>query len=391
MLIPRLRSSSSICQIDVIQEGDSLGNNTILLFKTSSGRSIHAIGVPQDFHSSLGPTWVYAVASERDGITLVDAGCRNSMEILIRALHKAGLTKNVIRRVFLTHSHSDHDGAAMRLAEYTGAELWAHELYKLLLPFSTGDIGGQANAFVLETLRKHNRKKDPLDEPTELDVDDWLQSDKPHNEMRQQMTIHRALIDGERWSDFAFYSTPGHSPDELTIALDEILFTGDHILPEITPLPTVKTSYPVSLKNNLPMRYQDPELQYGLATYIRSLIRIARFGKGYTILPAHRLISKGRINLITPHRANLIVHHHFHRMRRIMAFLGSVDRTVLEITYQLFASRELKGENLFLAVSEVIAHLEFMIDAADVEILPDRRIRWLGTNHCLKVLDSMIA
>ncbi|MBM7566912.1 MBL fold metallo-hydrolase [Paenibacillus sacheonensis] len=72
------------------------------------------------------PIHVWAVA-EKDGITLVDAGISMMSKGIIAFAEKT-LGKPV-RRIVLTHGHSDHTGAISKLlAKYPDAGVWAHEI-----------------------------------------------------------------------------------------------------------------------------------------------------------------------------------------------------------------------------------------------------------------------
>ena len=64
---------------------------------------------------------VYLI-EDPDGLTLVDAGLESAAPKIARQL---GARLQQVRRILVTHPHSDHIGALPRLHELTGAPVWA--------------------------------------------------------------------------------------------------------------------------------------------------------------------------------------------------------------------------------------------------------------------------
>ena len=60
-------------EAEIIKRGDDSGNGTLLKYTSPNGAVIKAIGVPQSWKTTLGPTWCYVL--EGDDLTLVDPGC----------------------------------------------------------------------------------------------------------------------------------------------------------------------------------------------------------------------------------------------------------------------------------------------------------------------------
>ncbi len=83
------------------------------------------------FQISLGT--VNAFVIEDDGLTLVDTGLPGTTDKIFAALRKAGKNPADIKRIILTHLHTDHTGNAADIKRQTGARVYAHRTDALLL------------------------------------------------------------------------------------------------------------------------------------------------------------------------------------------------------------------------------------------------------------------
>jgi len=61
-----------------------------------------------------------------DGLTLVDAGRSNAVDVLLHAIAELGFDPAGLRRIVLTHAHPDHVQGAPALRERTGARILIH-------------------------------------------------------------------------------------------------------------------------------------------------------------------------------------------------------------------------------------------------------------------------
>jgi glyoxylase-like metal-dependent hydrolase (beta-lactamase superfamily II) len=77
------------------------------------------------YQISLGAVNAFVV--EDDGLTLVDTGFKGSAGKIFAALKKGGKDPGDIRRIILTHAHSDHSGSAAEIKQRLGVPIWAHE------------------------------------------------------------------------------------------------------------------------------------------------------------------------------------------------------------------------------------------------------------------------
>ena len=68
-------------------------------------------------------------------------------------------------------------------------------------------------------------------------------------------------------------------------------------------------------------------------------------------------------------------------MNRILSIMENKERSMSYITERLFSNRDLSDGIFHMALTEVVAHLELMIAAGDIETLPNNRVRWRGTSN----------
>ena len=366
--------------VAVLRQGDPQGNRMIVRLTTHNGLVIHTIAVPQDWPSGTGPTWAYLF--ENEGLTLIDAGAMGSYSMLADGIQGAGFRTRDIDRVIVTHGHQDHDGAAGELVEETGAELWAHDIYEHLLPHNPWDIQRKAASGLqkeMERIVNNDRETNCEDSSGRSS---YRQRHQDYVEKRRQYHVSHGITEGESLGGLTFMHAPGHSPDELCVMLDGLVFTGDHVLPEITPHPTMRARYGKEVKGSIPARFQDEDRFYGLATYLKSLQRVVDLGEGVAVLPAHRLFNRNKFNFQKVSRASEIIGHHAGRLSRILQRVGSEPTTLESVTRGVFSKRKLIGGNLYMALSEIVAHIELLEETGDLEVADGQSLRWTGSeNH----------
>jgi hypothetical protein len=144
----------------------------------------------------------------------------------------------------------------------------------------------------------------------------------------------------------------------------------------------MKSTFPPELRAAVTVTHRDEDDLYGLDVYLRSLLMIAAMGDQSLVLPAHRLLNRSKLNVITAARAQVIVDHHAERLERILVLLGNTSWSLAEITQQLFAHRSLAGAYV-PALSETMAHIELLVRSGDILHDHEDRFARTGSQHYL--------
>ena len=342
----------------VVRPGDENGNSMVLKLTTNQGLGIHAVSVAREGFSYTGPTWAYLF--ENEGLTLIDTGVTGSFPRLAEGMACAGYQAKDIERVIITHGHEDHDGAVAQLVEETNAELWAHDIYAHLQPYDPRDLERQATSQLQREMRRIVEAEDAMREPAPE------RAGYLHN--RRTVEVKHRIRAGEQVGALTFMHAPGHSPDEICVTMGDVVFTGDHVLPEITPHPTTKTTYTAEVKSHLPAEYHEEDGLYGLGVYLRSLQKVADLGPSISVLPAHRLYNRSRYNFLNATRGTELIQHHAKRLARTVKRISNRPVTLEQLTRAIFDRGKLMGGNLYAALSEMVAHLELLEDTGDLKV-----------------------
>lgn len=373
-------------ETEIIKHGDESGNGTLIKYTSSTGAVVKAIGVPQSWDTTLGPTWCYVF--EGDALTLVDPGCYGSMSYLEQGLEQLGYSLTAVDRILVSHGHMDHDGSCPPVVRKSGAQLWAHEVYGSML---------KADRWEMDMSWRREVQGFEAFENSET-----VERVKEHHELNRQLRLDNPVTDELQAGGLTFYYTPGHSPDELCILFDQVLFSGDHILPLITPHPSVAMTYN-SYRGILPADYQDGNEIYGLKVLLASLKRMAALEGAITVLPAHRAFHRGKLNPIGVERATEIVDHHRNRCHELTEILRAGPMDLVSLTKEYFSNRELEEHNFFLAFTEIMSHVELMQESGDMSVTgnppngkhwsndlgPGMQIHWEGTELFSEFIDQL--
>lgn len=336
--------------------------------------------IPINF-TGLGHVNAYALVDSR-GATVVDAGLpgRETWSAIRARLRAAGVGLSRVHTVVVTHSHPDHFGSAGRLAHEAGAELVAerhfhtwferpshlHDHEHAAVADDTGAEAGEEGAkaargaeeddtgyLALIKARRTPWGGTPFATTRRHRIARQLASRGLVPSMRPPIASRR-VDDGDHLElagrTWIAVHTPGHTGDHLCLydPTEQLLVSGDHVLPTITP----------HVGGLSPLR--DP-----LGSFLGSLGRLRAIGPVATVLPAH-----GHPFVDLHGRIDEIVAHHDARLADLRGLAdGSELVSVVDFSRQLFR-RALWG---MMAESETFAHLEFLRLRGEAEAvrLPD--------------------
>ncbi|MBM3154292.1 MAG: MBL fold metallo-hydrolase [Chloroflexi bacterium] len=351
---------------EITRHGKENGEGMVVHYRTARGTDVFGLGVPNIYSNTdwdLGPTWCYLVLGDRT--TLIDTGRRGNVEVLQNLLKATGKRPSDIDRIVVSHSHEDHDGNLADLLPVSQAELGAHTIYSQMIAYHTHvqdgarhpDLPGSCRmCFMPEIVRRECL---------------------PYHQRRSALKLDFAIQDGETTSDgsLRFLFTPGHSPDAVCVVLDdEVIFTGDTVLPDITSHPS-SVSFFHANRLVLPEEYRAENQVYGLLNYIKSLSSLASISPNpIPAFPAHRLFYNSQFNLISDvsHRARDIIQFHLDRCRAILEIIGDGTISLEEIAVRHFPSALLQGMGKTMALNEILTHLELLQDCGDVQLLGEK-------------------
>ena len=303
---------------------------------------------------------VYALELD-DGVALIDAGwdTDDAWQALTQGLATAGYVVADVRGVMVTHIHPDHYGLAGRVREASGAWVGLHPDDAALLPARYGAGITDLLEGMVALLRNCGVPEDELRvlSGASLQIADYVRQAEPD----------RLIRDGDRlplpgW-DLRAVHTPGHSPGHLCFHEHRrrLLFSGDHVLPRITP--------------NIGVHAQSGGNP--LADFIDSLARVGALDSHLDeVLPGHEYRFAGLAA-----RVSALVGHHDARLQEIHAAVTTAP-TTWELTAALSWSRPWQQNSGFMrraAVAETLAHLVLLESRGRVR--RSRETPWHWVQH----------
>lgn len=282
--------------------------------------------------------------------TLIDTGVNSAegLDIIERKIKSVGGRLSGLKRIILTHGHTDHVGLAGKIASHSGAavlihpwdrdkipvqgESWLESRLDIFQGFLTeSGLPGEISRQILDNISgRFKRLVGPVESISTLNGNAVFDFDD-----MQLRVIH----------------APGHSPGSICLFNrgDGMLLAGDCLLEKITPNPVVEINPPK----------EDPDYQ-SVARYEQTLEMMSDLAVK-DVLPGHGPPFKDHAGVVR----HIQRHHRVRRDRVLNLLKAEADLsekdgglTPYRVALRLFP--DIKGVDIFLALSEAMGHLDYL-------------------------------
>jgi glyoxylase-like metal-dependent hydrolase (beta-lactamase superfamily II) len=285
-------------------------------------------------------TLCYVILGDGD-VTLVDPGEDHdrNWELLRESLAALGRSPDEVSAVLVTHLHADHLGMAERVRTASGAEIAMHRVEQLAVTSHYGDASAA----------RFEHWGVPDDRRPELEAVVAARAGRPIVRADRLLDDADVVRLGDREATVLW--TPGHTTGSICLDLpgEEIVLTGDHLLPTMHP--------GIGLGGMSP---GNP-----LREYLASLARVEALGPRLG-LPGH-----GHPFPDTAARCRETAAHHARRGAEVATALDRMQRpSVWELASQLRWSggwAALRGYALDSALAQTEMHVELLGRASELD------------------------
>lgn len=300
-------------------------------------------------------TLCYVVRGAR-GVLVIDPGWDSDegWHALLEGMQTVAVDPGEVVGILVTHVHPDHHGLSHRLLDRSPGA-W---------------VGmGRAEATVLLQLRRTPTELEAAERSWRRDAgiarDDSRFADLAVERGRAFELMPAAdllLDDGDALPvaglAIRVVTTPGHTPGHICLLDEEagIVFTGDHLLPRISPNVGLQPD-----SSGSPLR-----------DYLASLATVGRFD--LEALPGHQWRFRG-----IPHRAAELAAHHVERLDELRAAVAAGAETAAEVAAGATWAHGWDAITAFqrrAAVAETISHLIYLAEDERVETFDSAPIRY---------------
>ncbi|MFF2851473.1 MBL fold metallo-hydrolase [Streptomyces sp. NPDC058001] len=331
---------------------------------TDHGGGVRSIRVPIP-DNPLGHTLVHLLDTD-SGPVLVDTGWDDptSWDTLTEGLAACGTSVDAVHGVVVTHHHPDHHGLSGKVREASGAWIAMHAADAEVVRRTRENRPERWYAYMAAKLTAAGAP-DELVAPLRAargSGRSGMPGTRPALPDRDIVPGDLLPLAGRR---LRAIWTPGHTPGHVCLHLEEEhpaglpghgrLFSGDHLLPGITPH--------IGL-------YEDPDdstaVPDPLGDYLDSLERVGRLGPA-EILPAHQHAFTD-----APARVRALLDHHESRLTHLHALLAA-PLTPWQLAERMDWNRpwaEIPFASRTIAVSEAEAHLRRLVKLGRAEPVP---------------------
>ncbi|WP_340380124.1 MBL fold metallo-hydrolase [Streptomyces sp. SS7] len=324
------------------------------------GGGVRSLRVPIP-DNPLGFTLVYVVDTDR-GPVLVDTGWDDpaSMDALVDGLAACGTAVSEVHGVVITHHHPDHHGLSGKVRERSGAWVAMHAADASIVRRTRETRAERWYTYMAAKLAAAGAPEEHI-APLRSARRRTLPGLSPALPDREIVPGELLELPGRR---LRAIWTPGHTPGHVCLHLEEEhpaglpghgrLFSGDHLLPEISPH--------IGL-------YEDPDdttVTDPLGDYLDSLERVGRLAPA-EVLPAHQHPFTD-----APSRVGELLAHHETRLTGLLTLLAT-PLTPWQLAERMEWNRpweQIPYGSRTIAVSEAESHLRRLVKLGRAEAVP---------------------
>jgi glyoxylase-like metal-dependent hydrolase (beta-lactamase superfamily II) len=294
---------------------------------------------------AVGPVNAYLLKAEP--LTLIDCGINtpHSQNAMLLGLAGADVFPEAIEQIIITHAHPDHYGLVGFIQERSGATVYFPEreiarVRDRQMLFEVGRLLLEAG-MPLDYLFKmdQQRRKDPrpgIDHDQVVPINEGFTFE--FSAPDRDFTLETLHMPGHTGGHVVFHEPESHS-----------LFAGDQLLPDVSPNPLLEPSLD-----------EPGERRRSLKEYLGSLERMGGMGLELAY-PGHGGLIEDPPELIAS-----TIEHHLKRKAQVAALMGPDGKTPYDLAKEVYPN--VSGYDIFLAVSEVVAHLDLVVDDGDAVI-----------------------
>lgn len=316
---------------------------------TELGHGIGVVSLPLPFRS---PAWVnaYVVRGESRAV-LIDCGVdwEQGRERLASGLAALGVAYSAIDTLIVSHLHPDHVGMAPRLVEEHGWSLLMHARAATLYERYNDTPG-----LIERTRALAMHSGTPVDLVEQVAGLGPRPAYMPLLRPPDILVTDGDVVDLGGGRHLEVLHTPGHEQSHICLrdSLTGILFSGDHVLPRITPV----------------IMY-DEDAEDVLGDYLASLRRLVELEVGLTY-PAHGwIVERGTA------RCEQILLHHERRLGGMIDVVRLGPSTAWKVMEESYRPN-LSPLEQRLALRETVSHLEHLRVMGKVTRFEDHGVRF---------------
>ncbi|WP_158736490.1 MBL fold metallo-hydrolase [Alteribacillus sp. YIM 98480] len=285
------------------------------------------------------------LCSTEEGWKLIDTGCntQETKEFWKQTFSDYGIEKNQLTDIYVTHYHPDHLGLAGWLQEEYGSRVHMYSADKEWAEIQWHHEMKQA--YYVEDLFIRNGCPEGIAGQIRDQFIDQRNDVTPLPKEVCEFSIGDRAILGP--AEYEIIAVPGHADTMIAFwnEKDKVFISADSILPHITPN--------VGL---WPRMDSNP-----MKKFLETLEKIAYLNPKIT-MPGHGKIMENN----TADRAKFIISHHHERLGEMRKLINSGIDSGYDIAKKYFQLTELDAHQVRFALSETLAHVEYLVEAGEV-------------------------